>query len=90
MSTNTTGADTSSLASDKAWSTIAIGVAGFAGALLPRCVGNRGARVLSGATLFSAGVLLSAGLVHLLPDAIDGALKVAPDMEFPLMESSRN
>ena len=76
-----------SVASDKIWSTVAIGAAGFIGAFLPRCVGTKREKLLSGGNLFSAGVLLSAGLVHLLPDAIDGAREVEPDLTFPLMES---
>ena len=34
---------------------------------------------------FSGGVLLAAGLVHMLPDAVEEWETVAPDMEFPFI-----
>ena len=56
---------------------------GMAGVLLPRCV-KESPKLLSAGNLVSAGVLMSASLVHLLPDAARDMDK-AEFIDFPIV-----
>jgi zinc transporter 1/2/3 len=61
-------------------------VAGIVGGFLPFLVpasSQRGARLLSLGNALGGGIFISAGLLHMLPDA-DAAVKaLAPDVDFP-------
>ena len=63
---------------------IVIFIVGGGGALLPLVMQTRvSPRAMSRGNAFAGGVLLAAGLIHLLPDANDGFNSAYPDLDYP-------
>lgn len=71
------------LGSFKLLSAVLILAVGWVGVELPRAM-QRNARLLSSANLFSAGVMLGGGLLHLLPDAAEQLEEAWKGVEYPL------
>jgi len=75
----------SSLVASLVLAVVAIFIAGVAGGLLPWRVAHlsRSETYLGRGNAFAGGVLLAAGLIHLLGDAVDGFGSIWPDLDFP-------